>query len=372
VIIMVAQDVLEKKLLILACIVTVFLAPSPSTAQTATSPADRSSKVQGAVLNEVGNKADKIATAKNLYIAKKLDALALFAKNWVTEEPDSDLANFYLGVGLRDSSPKNALVYLQASQKLGLQTEVLMFELGQVFQLLERYDESALYLKRAIELNPEARSNQRQMAMTLALAGKTLGALPFFKRTLELGDKSLHTMYSYGVTAARAGEHELSEQLLLDVLKSDPAYEGAAQTLGIVYFNQKNYTNAVDIYKAGLKQFPTSADLYNNMSNAQRQLKQYPQALASAQKAIDLQSGYINAYVNLAEAQIELGNLTAARKAIAFVIDKEPSTANAWVALACIEHLDKNTVAREAAMTQLESIDLEVAQATRKRSFQLE
>jgi tetratricopeptide (TPR) repeat protein len=369
---MVVKNTPKCRLVTLAVLVALSFSANLSTAQNAKTPI-KDSPSQLSPAFKAGDTAEaKTTSAKKLYHANDSEALALFAKNWITEEPDSMFANFYLGAGLRDASPKDALSYLLTAQKLGLKSDTLMFELGQVLQLLERYEESVLYLSRAIELDSDIMVYHKQMAITLTLVGKSSESLPFFKRAIELGGTSLHTIYSYGVSAYRARKLALSKELLMSVLEQNPAYEGAAQTLGVVYFDEKNYKKAIDVYRAGLVMLPASAELFNNMSNAHRYLKQYPQALAAAQKAIDLQPSYITAHLNLATAHIKLKNLTAARQAIAFAIDQAPSSASAWAKLIYIEHLEKNVKAREAAMTQLESIDLEAAQATRKRSFQLE
>jgi tetratricopeptide (TPR) repeat protein len=61
-----------------------------------------------------------------------------------------------------------------------------------------------------------------------------------------------------------------------------------------------NLQAAADIYDLIASRFPNSAEIHNNRGVVQQQLKRYPEALASYEKAISIKPNYANAHFNRA------------------------------------------------------------------------
>lgn len=310
--------------------------------------------------------------AKELYHANQKQALLDLAQVWVAEQPKDAAAYFFLGAGLRDQAPEDALAALKTSEKMGFKNWRLIYELGLVYQLLRRFDESAIYFKRALEIDPDEGVYHKQLAVTYAMAEKYSLALPHFEKAFRGGDDSLHTLYSYGVTALEAKKPALSKRLLTEVVRRAPGFDGAAQTLGIIYFDAGDFLRAEQIYRSALEHLPDSAPLYGNLSNAQRRRGRVEEALQSAQKAVQLDPKFANGWVNLALAQKKAGQLDGARLSIKTAIDLETSEAYHWELLASIEHGAKDFAARDAAMDHLQRISPKSAQSLRKRRYQLD
>jgi tetratricopeptide (TPR) repeat protein len=311
--------------------------------------------------------------AGNLYEANKYDLLVVVAKKWVETQANDPMAHLFLGAGLRESRPEEALQSLQAAQKLGQRSPLLMYELGQVYRNLKRKEESLVYFRRALELNPKSAHYTSQVGVALTFVGKHKESLHYLKRAIEMGDNSLITQANYGLVAYKAVEPELSQRELTAVLKQDPAYEAAALTLGMVYFEEENYRKAIEIYSITLEKLSgKSAGLLNNLSNAQRHAGLFSEAKESANKAIALNSKYSFAYLNLSKALIKLKLYDEARKVLAQTVDLDPSDAAPWLALAHLEHLEKNDAARDKAMQHAEALDPEETKLMRESKYAMD
>lgn len=76
--------------------------------------------------------------------------------------------------------------------------------------------------------------------------------------------------------------------------------------MGNQAFENKNYLLAEQMYEKALEQDASDAKIWNNRAIARMELAKYEEALADAQKAIQLDSTYQNGYLRAVEALIFL------------------------------------------------------------------
>jgi tetratricopeptide (TPR) repeat protein len=83
-----------------------------------------------------------------------------------------------------------------------------------------------------------------------------------------------------------------------------PKDVAAQQNYAVALYATGNTKDAADRYKKAIALKSNDATLYNNLGNAQRDLKNYDDAANSYKKAININPQLLNPYVNLANLQI--------------------------------------------------------------------
>jgi tetratricopeptide (TPR) repeat protein len=61
---------------------------------------------------------------------------------------------------------------------------------------------------------------------------------------------------------------DMDVKVLEGVFEENPGYPHAAQTLGVIYFDQGQFERATSVYIAALQHLPNSEELHNNLGNA--------------------------------------------------------------------------------------------------------
>jgi tetratricopeptide (TPR) repeat protein len=100
--------------------------------------------------------------------------------------------------------------------------------------------------------------------------------------------------------------------------------------------SQQRYDEALEEFKIALRLNPyssLSASLYNNLGVSFMQLRNYPLALSSFQRAIRIQPHFELYYKNLIQTYQESGALSAAKTALIRILELNPKDAEAWYLL---------------------------------------
>ncbi|MBI4050563.1 MAG: tetratricopeptide repeat protein [Candidatus Doudnabacteria bacterium] len=95
------------------------------------------------------------------------------------------------------------------------------------------------------------------------------------------------------------GDFDEAERKFIKAIEKDSRNEEAYAGLGKIYLAQKNYEEAIEVYKYLVKHFPAN-DLYHaNLAQAYHGNKLYEQAIEAYEQAIALSPDNAKRYVNL-------------------------------------------------------------------------
>jgi len=91
---------------------------------------------------------------------------------------------------------------------------------------------------------------------------------------------------SLGITLAKLGQFSMAETAFRKALGKDPDYTIAGANLGNIFYTQKRYSDALDLYRsvekslisAGRKDSPTALKVYLNISRAYYSLEKFDSA----------------------------------------------------------------------------------------------
>jgi len=142
--------------------------------------------------------------------------------------------------------------------------------------------------------------------------GKTLEAIPFYKKALEY-DPNFASVYSgLGVIYANTDQWKLASQMI------EKAYElrhsvSENEKLRIVYFYYKLVTGeidkAIDTLEVWRKTYPSHVVALVNLADSYERIGQSEKSVEAARGAMRLDSNNAVAYMNLAESLLSLGKL---------------------------------------------------------------
>ncbi|MBN1836896.1 MAG: tetratricopeptide repeat protein [Spirochaetales bacterium] len=110
-------------------------------------------------------------------------------------------------------------------------------------------------------------------------------------------------------------------------LFEDPHNERIYNYVGIVYEQLGDWEKAIQVYRRGLNAAETIRDLlYLNMGNNHFRLQQYTLAEEMYSKALEINGQMADAYLNRAQARLELENYPAAREDYVSYLRMDPLT----------------------------------------------
>ncbi|MGE3536530.1 MAG: tetratricopeptide repeat protein [Candidatus Tectimicrobiota bacterium] len=129
--------------------------------------------------------------------------------------------------------------------------------------------------------------------------------------------------------AQNSGELKRAATLLEQAVKLDPTAKAAYNSLGNVYFQQKRFQQAVQVYHKALALDPDYAKARNNLGSTYMQLAMYEQAIEELQRALRSADGASLAYYNLACVYARKGDSVTAAEYLRQAILLEPQ-ARTW------------------------------------------
>jgi len=214
-----------------------------------------------------------------------------------------------------DSSIRNDLNNLSHVERLYQQAES-SYESKDFHKALESY-------KQALMSCPELVPGKIKAIETLSKTGDTKTAIELCNRYgPELSD-NVDFLYAKGLALCSHGQIEAGKRVWIEAMKLDPDNAKCRNAIKIVNrqeefkekgnaaFKANRNEEAVKHYTAGIDLDPynktLSATLYANRAACYLKLKQFAEAVADCNKALQLNDGYAKAYLRRGEAKMEMG-----------------------------------------------------------------
>ncbi|EJD55100.1 TPR-like protein [Auricularia subglabra TFB-10046 SS5] len=109
---------------------------------------------------------------------------------------------------------------------------------------------------------------------------------------------------------------------------ADKAEAEKLKSAGNAHMTRKDYAAAIASYTQAIARDPTNPVYYSNRAAAYSSDAQHVQAVADAEKAIQVDKSFVKSYHRLGHAHYALGNFAEAAAAFKQGLDLEPSNAN--------------------------------------------
>lgn len=145
-------------------------------------------------------------------------------------------------------------------------------------------------------------------AIQLAAKGQYEESIACLKRAITIDKNNYLLWFNLGVTYRDAGMLEEAEFALKASYTLEPMNEDVIETYATICLNLKKYDKATDICQEGLDINPLFYHLWNILGVVEFQNKNYSNAAEYFEQAVSIYPYYLDALYNLKDTYAELKN----------------------------------------------------------------
>lgn len=110
----------------------------------------------------------------------------------------------------------------------------------------------------------------------------------------------------------------------MQLLKQESDNAGALLLLSSIHFQCQNLDKSALFSSLAIKKDPLLAEAYSNLGNVYKCRKKIQEAIENYRHAIRLKPNFVDGYVNLASALVEIGEIDQAIQAYVAVLQCNP------------------------------------------------
>ncbi|MBI4049273.1 MAG: tetratricopeptide repeat protein [Candidatus Doudnabacteria bacterium] len=143
------------------------------------------------------------------------------------------------------------------------------------------------------------------------------------------------------------------EALYLEAIKKDPQDKEAYENLGRLYLQEKNYTEAAEIFEYLTKFDPGRDTYFSNLALSYYSQQQYPQAASAYEKALNINNKIPARWINLGLSFMAQGEYGKAIKAVTCALELDKRNVNYLMLLADLYLRAHNQIRAEQIFMQI-------------------
>ena len=197
------------------------------------------------------------------------------------------------GIALyKTSSFQESIKLFNEAIKLDPQLDSAYTERGYSNAKLNNYDRAISDYSTAIKLNPKVAINFQNRAQAFSSKGKFTLALKDFKTVLALNDSAVPLSDTY-------------------------------REMGVIFYRQGKFNEAIKYWQLGLSKSPKDAGLYNNLAIVYKTLGKYDEAMAAVKSAIAIEPQMPELLNTMGELYMEKQDYTNAIKCFSSALEHD-------------------------------------------------
>ena len=183
------------------------------------------------------------------------------------------------------------------------------FDIASNYVTYGQYIEATEYLNKILEIEP---SNYDAISLKNVILRITN---PQAKSYLSTNNENINQAF----TSKRQGD----KNKLISTLSSNQNDFWSCYLLADVYYNNRDYSNAIDYYKKSINLKPNYSQSYLGLAQSYAKIKDYQNALSNINKYFSYNKNSSLAYALRAEYNLNLGNLDQAQNDIKKALSTE-------------------------------------------------
>jgi serine/threonine protein kinase/tetratricopeptide (TPR) repeat protein len=199
-----------------------------------------------------------------------------------------------------------ALAAAQQAGSLNQNQPEILLALGSVYNASGRNAEAISQLKRALEVAPNSDEAYRRLASAYLSSGRSTEALQAYQKAIEINPYYWMNHLSLGNAYYQIADYAKAVDSYRRVTDLDPKNPFAYINIGAILLQTGRFQEAIDPLQKSLQINPDGQG-YSNLGIAYFYLKQYDQAIAAYEKAVQLVPNSDMFVGNLAEAYFLAG-----------------------------------------------------------------
>jgi arylsulfatase A-like enzyme/Flp pilus assembly protein TadD len=193
------------------------------------------------------------------------------------------------------------------------QMYIVPFMLGEGAAREQKWEEAAAAFQKCLQLNPNFDQAMTGLSHVLVYLGKDDEAAQWARNALKVNPANYRAWYQLGLIESKTDKNAA----IADYQKAvsiQGSFAPLRRDLGLLYFQQKNYAEAVEHLEKAAELGVNDAPLYNFLGISYGHTNRLPKAVETFKKAIKLDPKLAEAHLNLGYAYQRLNQIRAAEE----------------------------------------------------------
>lgn len=186
------------------------------------------------------------------------------------------------------------------------------YQVGFCYGMLGKHEESVKASLKAAQLRPEWPETHINIGASSYSLGDYKQAAESYKAAARLDQTNAETQMALGLSLGKLGR--TSEEILAykRAVTAKPDFANAIELLGLAYFKQKQYGNAIETFEQ-LRNYKADANTYNYLGESYFAEKKFPESIDAFSTAISMNPSFDKARYNLGRAYLKSGSKSLAQ-----------------------------------------------------------
>ncbi|MFH0964006.1 MAG: tetratricopeptide repeat protein [Planctomycetota bacterium] len=248
----------------------------------------------------------KLSKAIELFNAKELDGAEKLAGESLSLYPDNILAHFLVGeISLERERWGDAAKHFKRTTELYPKFAQGYTKAGIALAALKDYANAQAAFQQALSLAGEDTEALKGLALCTGELGKLGLAIEYYQQVLtKLGGKDIESLLALVNLYEKSGEVREAIRTLKFLISIEKTPE-RVKRLGVLYFNDKSYEDAIPLLEELAGGGHADADVLYCLGMSRYALGNKDGAIEALQKAIATEPSYLEAHYNLAVVYLE-------------------------------------------------------------------
>ena len=190
---------------------------------------------------------------------------------------------------------------------------VIPYMLGEAALRQGKSEQAKTQLQEAVKLAPDFDQAMTALALALHAEGDNAGAQHWLNEALKRNSENYRAWYELGAIQ-RTSDPSAAANAFSKALAIQPNFAPAERDLGMLRFDQKDYSGAAQHLSRAVDLDPADSRSYNYLGICYSRMSQFSKAVASYQKALQLAPDLAEAHLNLSYAYQHLNRSQDAQR----------------------------------------------------------
>jgi len=190
-----------------------------------------------------------------------------------------------------------------------------------------RVDLALAEFKKAVKADGKNAYFQKGLGLAYSKKGEWKPAIAAFRRALEINPYYADVRNDLAAALVGSGDREAGKKEFLTAFSdpTNPTPEVSARNLGQVFFEEKNYPEAINWYRSSVNRNKDYPDGYLGIADTLAALGQNTEAVLQLEAAVALMPTDIGLQLALGQAFLRAGRFGEARARLEAVVRKDPA-----------------------------------------------
>lgn len=270
-----------------------------------------------------------------LFHGGRLEEAKELWKNFLKENPQSDLAYYYLGVisynqGLLDQ----AIDYFRRAREINHEYPAIHYRLGLAYEKNSLFDQAIAELEEAVLHNPQFVIAQYILANAYFQKGRLEDSIREYEKIIKNQPNYAAAYFFLGVAYYRKGKADEAMANLGRALELNEQHTAGHYQLGLALIQKGRLEEAARHFQRVLELDPQYTAAYFHLGTIYNRLNRLDLATQFLEKAVGCDATLVEAHYQLGTTYFEdKGMLTEAKRAFKKVLELNPDNESAAIML---------------------------------------